>query len=238
MKQRCRSITTVAFSSLTIARLLWKDLRVGRLLFITTRQPILDITCSWKIVSKLPLLAVGTKKALTCRREYHRPARNSLLFRWTAEKMRVHALKLRWSFVLLSSYTKVGEPNTFHLYSEMRVIPVLSCTGQSSIELSRTKAVCMKHRSPLQCIWSLRDKFCKYLSITLLSAAVFNWWRSSTLTCTGNSGTQKSKPCLFLPLLRDFLYGQGHTAVHHLFPCAKSAGSAPIGIPRALQAHL
>lgn len=150
MKQRCRSITTVAFSSLTIARLLWRDLRVGRLLFITAWQPILDITCSWKIVSKLPLLAVGTEKALTCRREYHRPTGTSLLFRWTGEKMRVHALKLQWSFVLLSSYTKVGEP-TFHLYSEMRVTPVLSYTGQSSIELSRTKAVCMKHRFPSQC---------------------------------------------------------------------------------------
>lgn len=237
MKQRWRSITTVAFSSLTIARLLWKDLRVGRLLFIITRQPILGITCSWKIVSKLPLLAVGTEKALTCRRGYHRPTRNSLLFRWTGEKMRVHALKLQWSFVLLSSYTKVGEPNTFHLYSEMRVTPVLSYTGQSSIELSRTKAVWMKHRFPLQCHLVFEGQVCKYLSITLLSAAVFNW-RSSTPSCTRKSGTQKSKPRLFLPLLRDFLYGQGHTAVHHLFPCAKSAGSAPTGIPWALQTCL
>lgn len=54
--------------------------------------------------------------------------------------MRVHALKLQQPFVLLSSYTKVGEPNTFHLYSDMGVTPVLSYTGQSSIELSGTKA--------------------------------------------------------------------------------------------------
>lgn len=101
VKQRCRNITTATCSLLTIARLLWKDLCVGRLLFITARRPIWGIACSWKIASKLPLLAAGTQRALTCRREDHRPTRNSFLFRWTGEKMRVHALKLQQSFVLL-----------------------------------------------------------------------------------------------------------------------------------------
>jgi len=65
--------------------------------------------------------------------------------------MRVHALRLQQSFVLLSPYKIVGEPNTFHLYSETRVTPVLSYTGQSSIELARTKGCgCVKHRFYLQ----------------------------------------------------------------------------------------
>lgn len=54
--------------------------------------------------------------------------------------MRVRALKLLQSFVLLSPYKMEGEPNTFHLYSERRVTPVLSNTGQSPIELAGTKA--------------------------------------------------------------------------------------------------
>lgn len=53
--------------------------------------------------------------------------------------MRVHALKLQQSFVLLSPYKIVGEPNIFHLYSETSYPPVLSYTGQSSIELAGTK---------------------------------------------------------------------------------------------------
>lgn len=92
--------------------------------------------------------------------------------------------------------------------------------------------------SPYNAIWFLRHKFYKYLSITLLSVAVFNWSRSLTLTCTGKSGTQKSKPCLFLPLLGGFLFGQGHAAVHHLFPCAKSPRSGPAEILRTLQTCL
>lgn len=56
--------------------------------------------------------------------------------------MRVHALKLQQSFVLLSPYKIVGEPNIFHLYSETSYPPppMLSYTGQSSIELAGTKA--------------------------------------------------------------------------------------------------
>lgn len=107
---------------------------------------------------------------------------------------------------------------------------LLNCPGQKQFEWSSD--------CPYNAIWFWRGKFCEYLSITFLSAAVFNCWRSLTTTCTGKSGTQKSKPWLFLPLLRDFLYGQGHTAVHRLFLCAKSAGSAPTGIPRAPQTHL
>lgn len=37
--------------------------------------------------------------------------------------MRVHALKLQQSFVLLSPYKIVGEPNIFHLYSETSYPP-------------------------------------------------------------------------------------------------------------------
>jgi len=54
--------------------------------------------------------------------------------------MRVHALKLQQSFVPLSPYKMEGEPNTFHLYSERIVTPMFSHTGQSPIELARTKA--------------------------------------------------------------------------------------------------
>lgn len=77
---------------------------------------------------------------------------------------------------------------------------LLNCPGQ--------KQFVWRTHSPYNDTCFLRDIFCKYLSITLLSAAVFNWWRSSTLTHTGKSGTQESKPCLFLPLLRDFLCGR------------------------------
>lgn len=114
MQEHYHRHTLFSYKSLAFLQ----DLCIGGLLFITTGGPILGIICSWKIASKLSLLAAGTQKALTCRREDHRPTRNSFLFRWTGEKMRVHALKLQQSFVLLSPYKMKGEPNTFHLYSE------------------------------------------------------------------------------------------------------------------------
>lgn len=86
--------------------------------------------------------------------------------------------------------------------------------------------------SSYDAIWFLRHKFYNYLSITLLSVAVFNWLRS--LTFTRKLDTQKSVSYLFLPLLRGFLYGQGQTAVLRLSPCAKSAASGPTGIWKAL----
>lgn len=84
----------------------------------------------------------------------------------------------------------------------------------------------------------LKRKFYKYLSITLPSAAVFNWFRNSILTFTRKLGTQKSKFCLLLALPWGFQYNQVLTAAPHFFPLAKSAirkTQDPIDTPLSTQ---
>lgn len=67
--------------------------------------------------------------------------------------MRVHALKLQQSFVLLSPYKIVGEPNIFHLYSETSYPPPCSVILDKALLnwLGQKYAVCVKHRFFLQC---------------------------------------------------------------------------------------
>lgn len=192
MNQRGRNISTVTRSPLTIARHLWKDPRASRLLFITARWLI----CSWKIAGKLPLLAAGTQRAVTCRKEDHKPTSNSFLFRWTGEKMRVHALRLLQSLVLLSPYKIVGEPNTCHLYSEMRVIPhaQLHRTKLRWIGWDKSVQLVLSTGSSHSVVWFRKHKFYRYVSIALLSAAGLNWLRSSALLLQGRQAHKSRSP--------------------------------------------